>query len=118
MSEQGVGLGTAVRRCEYRIYGVDANETPLRRRFDGAVMASDVATLQQRLRSLVGQMRGEAVALDYPQLAKDLYSWQCPGGADAVRRRWARQYYRVGPESTPHHNATSEAQGPTYLEED
>jgi len=42
-------------------------------------------------------MRGAKaeIALDYGMLADDLEQFQRAGSADAVRRRWARQFYHL-----------------------
>jgi CRISPR system Cascade subunit CasB len=94
MHRPGVGLGHAVGRLERRVGGAgDDRTSPVRRRFDAVVTATDVAEVTHHLRGLVTQMRGAAIGLDYGQLADDLVDFQFPTRQDDVRRRWARQFY-------------------------
>lgn len=91
MHVPGIGLGTAVRRLGH----VTDAEDAVRRRFDAAATAAVFAETVHHLRGLVTQLRGARVGLDYGRLADDLDQLQRPGGADKVRLRWARQYYRT-----------------------
>lgn len=94
----GVGFGLAVARLD-RLAGAGEHEGPsrVRRRFDAVVTSASFAELTHHLRGLIGQMRSAEVGLDYGLLAQDLWDFQQPGRADAVRRQWARQYYRHDP---------------------
>jgi CRISPR system Cascade subunit CasB len=38
-------------------------------------------------------MRAEDVTLDYPELARDLFSFQFPDGPDRMRLKWGRDFY-------------------------
>jgi len=94
MHRPGVGLGHAVARLERAGDGVDDERpSPVRRRFDAVVTATDVAEATHHLRGLIAQMRGAGVGLDYGGLADDLVDFQAPERQDDVRRRWARQFY-------------------------
>jgi len=75
------------------------NEKPARRRFNAVMTASTFDEAVHHLRGLVTQLRAENVPLDYGMLADDLRTFQFPGGGDAVRRRWGRQYYQLRPET-------------------
>lgn len=98
MHRQHVGLGLAVARLERARGGADGDVTsPVRRRFDAVVTATDVAEVAHHLRGLVTQMRGAGVSLDYGRLADDLHTFQ--RFPDDVRRRWARQLYQ--PDRSP-----------------
>lgn len=99
MHESGSGLGSAVRRLEDARGGSAAGAlvSPVRRRFDSAVVSRDLRTLLTRLRPLIDQMRGAQIPLDYGQLAVDLFRWQYSSSADSVRRQWSRGYYRFRP---------------------
>jgi CRISPR system Cascade subunit CasB len=110
MHHPGVGFGAAVARLDRAVAreGVDGPSS-VRRRFDAAVTSASLPELAHHLRGLVKQLRGAGVGLDYGMLADDLVQFQRPGGADTVRRRWARQYYHLDrnvPVATP--DTTSE----------
>ncbi|MER5629504.1 type I-E CRISPR-associated protein Cse2/CasB [Streptomyces nitrosporeus] len=85
----GPGLGWAVRR----LMPDGEIQDRVRKRFVRAATASSVDTLAVRLRELVLLMRGEDIALDYGQLAGQLYVWQRPGGRAEVHRRWGRSFH-------------------------
>jgi CRISPR system Cascade subunit CasB len=84
-----VGLGAAVRR----LMPADGIDEPVRKRLVRAGTAPDLTTLSQRLRDLVVLLRREEIPLDYGLLAGQLYAWQWPQGADAVRREWGRSFH-------------------------
>lgn len=113
MHRSDTGLGKAIRQLETKRghVGQDGGVSPVRRRFDAAVVSPDVRTLLLRLKPLINQLRGDAIALDYGQLASDIYRWHFADGADQTRRRWARQYYHyVSPTDNP---ATDEVRAST-----
>ncbi|MDR3083874.1 MAG: type I-E CRISPR-associated protein Cse2/CasB [Streptomyces sp.] len=83
------GLGAAV----HRLMAPGEIDEPLRRRFVRAGTASDLTTLGQRLRDIVTLLRGREVRLDYALLAAQLYQWQWPGGAHAVRSAWGSSFH-------------------------
>jgi len=97
MQANGIGFGQAVAILEARNREGQKVEgtSPERRRFDAAVTSTNLAELAYHLRGLIGQLRAKGIGLDYGLLAGDLYSFQFPGGADSVRRKWARQFYRL-----------------------
>ncbi len=96
MHQHGVGLGQAVSRLDRIRGGGDAEHTsPVRRRFDAVVTSESLGEAVHHLRGLVTQLRSEGIGLDYGMLAGDLDQLQRPGGADAVRRRWARQFHHL-----------------------
>jgi len=100
MHQPGVGLGRAVARLDHARGGGDAEHvSPVRRRFDAIVTSDDIAEVVHHLRGLVTQLRSDGIGLDYGMLADDLDQLQRRGGADAVRRRWARQLYRLEPDA-------------------
>lgn len=109
MHKQRVGLGSAVRSLETALGfdGGGGDVSPVRKRFDALVLSSDVDAMTYRLRGLVNQLRGSNMPLDYALLAKDLLRWQFPGGAESVRRRWAREYYRLVPPASGSTEATT-----------
>lgn len=100
MHHPGVGLGRAVARLDRLRGGGDGEHTsPVRRRFDAVVTADSLGEAVQHLRGLITQLRSEGIDLDYGMLADDLDELQRPGGADAVRRRWARQFHHLSPDA-------------------
>lgn len=117
MHAPGVGLGRAVARLERVTGGSEPDRTsPVRRRFDAVVTSDGLTEAVQHLRGLVSQMRGAGLGLDYGMLADDLDQLQRPGGADVVRRRWARQYHHLDPDVGPA-DASTTAQTDTNTEE-
>jgi CRISPR system Cascade subunit CasB len=89
------GFGRAIGVLDAKNPAPGGNVSPVRRRFDAAITADTLAELGHHLRGLIKQLRGADIGFDYPQLAADLYAFQFPGGPDKVRRRWARDFYRM-----------------------
>ncbi len=92
-----VGLGEAVRDlADARAQGGVADQATIRR-LHQVVLATDPAGRLYYLRSLVTLFRGESgrpVALDYGQLAADLYWLLRPGRAsDSVVAKWGRELH-------------------------
>lgn len=96
MHQAGTGLGTAVRALGRHQKPADDTTPPSRRRFDAVLTATDPVEITRHLRGLVQQMRAQSIALDYAQLADDLFDLQRgQRPAQRVRLRWARELYRV-----------------------
>jgi len=55
--------------------------------------ADSMQEISYRLRGLIQLLRAEGIALDYPQLAKDLYRYQFSEGAAKVRLGWGQDFY-------------------------
>ncbi|UVS78391.1 type I-E CRISPR-associated protein Cse2/CasB [Actinokineospora sp. UTMC 2448] len=89
MHQSGRRFGSAVRGLapELRADG------PVTRRFAAVGTADSFTELSHHLRGLVQLMRSAQVKLDYGLLAHDLWLWQLPGRADAVRLRWGRDFH-------------------------
>lgn len=92
-AQRPAGLGAAVRR----LMPADGIDEPVRKRLVRAGTAPDLTNLSQRLRDLVVLLRREEIPLDYGLLAGQLYAWQWPQGADAVRREWGRSFHSWHP---------------------
>lgn len=92
MHKPGVGFGQAIRAL---IGDADESTSPVRRRFSLAMGSQTLPAFAYHLRGLIGQLRAAGIPLDYGKLAGDIYTFQTPGGADKVRRRWMLQYYRI-----------------------
>lgn len=109
MHHPGIGFGAAVARLDRAVAGADTEgPSPVRRRFDAAVTSGSLAELSHHLRGLVKQLRSAGIGLDYGMLADDLVQFQRLGGADEVRRRWARQYYHLDRDAPATPDTTSE----------
>lgn len=76
----------------------DARET-VAHRFNRIATAADIRELAQHLRGMVQMLRREDIALDYGQLASDLYQYQDVKLAPSVRLRWGRDFYRTEKEN-------------------
>lgn len=92
----GWGIGRAVRELA-RPDDPDTREQPVMRRFRALGTSSNLTETVQHARGLIQQFRAAEIPLDYVRLARDLVDLQNPHRADAVRLRWARDLYRIGP---------------------
>lgn len=95
MHKQDQKLGLAVRKF---IYVNDAaggfdNESPILRRFNALSTSDSVEELLWHLRSLVTQVRGSNIHIDFVDLAASLYDFHFPESRDRVRLNWGRQLY-------------------------
>lgn len=86
--QRGRRLGLAVKQLSQGDGGPGAHS-----RFVAVATASTWAQRMFHLRGLVALLRSHGVALDYAELACDLYLLQRPGRADSVRLRWGRDRY-------------------------
>ena len=75
------------------VHSEDEQERILRR-FHQAATATEREELAYHLRGLVQLLRQEGIALDYAQLAKDLYLYQHPENQTGVRLRWGEDFYK------------------------
>lgn len=94
MHRSGIGLGTAVRSLASP-HEADSREKPVMRRFNALSTAVDHAEIRHHLQGLIQQFRSANIALDYGQLASDLFRLQYPSMRDGVRLEWARQSLRT-----------------------
>lgn len=113
MHRPGWGLGRSVRTLGRR----GGNEDAVRRRFEALGTAATFAELLEHSRGLVRQLRSQAVALDYGQLADDLLALQSPTGGGAVRLRWGRDYHRTRPTDQHESSSATENEAATETEE-
>lgn len=74
---------------------MEAYETPVYTRFTAMCRTSSMPGLMIHARGLVTQLRGQEIAFDYGQFSNDLEKIQDPRTAEAVRRRWARDFHRL-----------------------
>ncbi|WP_329886938.1 type I-E CRISPR-associated protein Cse2/CasB [Pseudoramibacter faecis] len=73
----------------------DANEKALDRRFNAMLTAESFDELAYHLRQLIKLAKAAGVrAIDFPQLAEDLF-WFQRGSDQQVKLRWATAYYRM-----------------------
>lgn len=90
MSQDTIPLGRAV-----RLLVKDEEDLPrIKRRFDAAATADNLAEFAHHLRGLIQLLKAADVPLDYPELAKDLYFFQAEGAIDNVRLKWGQDFYR------------------------
>ena len=88
----GEGLGRAVRRLSDR-KGEDPQDSGAYRRFCALITAGSMEELSHHLRGLIQLLSSEGLALDYPQLALDLYLLQLTDSASRVKLRWGQEYF-------------------------
>ena len=74
--------------------GDDDARARVARRFHQVMVAPEMASMVYYLRSFVQLLKAADIALDYPRLARDLYTVQLPGGAAGVRLQWGQDFYR------------------------
>jgi CRISPR system Cascade subunit CasB len=89
----GLDLGTAVRN----LMPPGEIDDTLRKRLVRAGSAGSFEQLTVRLREIVQLLRREKASLDYARLARQLYTWQSPGGVNEVRRDWGRGFNSYKP---------------------
>ena len=86
-------MGNAVRDFIGAGQGEEFESSPTIRRFNALVTSDSIDEMAWHLRSLVTQLRGAGISLDYAQLAVDLYSFNFPESRDGIRLKWGRQLY-------------------------
>ncbi len=90
-NENGNSLGAAVGLLVNR----DSEREPaIKRRFD-AVITAEFTELAYHARGIIQLLKTEAIPLDYPQLAEDLFWYQFDEQRNRVRLRWGEDYYRM-----------------------
>ena len=96
MSKPTVSLGSAVRNYIISQRAKNSvSEDAIKRRFDTVVTSDSPEELAHHLRTMVKLLKSGSVALDYPQLAEDLFKFQFPAMRDGVRLRWGQDYYKI-----------------------
>lgn len=63
------------------------------RRFGPVITAKDMPEFAHHLRSLIQLFSAKNIALDYVQLAEDIYDFQFPNGRKRVQLRWGQDFY-------------------------
>jgi len=93
MHVNGVGLGQALHTLAVRSSPDGGVSGAVLRRFQALGAADSFDSSLRHLRGLVTQLRGKSVALDYGQLALDLWNLQSPRLRDRPRVRWGRDFF-------------------------
>ncbi|RAV31702.1 type I-E CRISPR-associated protein Cse2/CasB [Corynebacterium heidelbergense] len=96
MHQPNQGLGTAVQRLVLDS-GQDFEKNPFIRRFDALTTSDSQAELAWHLRSLITQLRGAGIGLDYVRLAGQFYEFALPWRRDPIRLQWGRELYAYRP---------------------
>lgn len=88
MHDREVSFGAAV--------GALMRERPpsTKARYDAALMATTFRQQRYHLRSLIGLLKADGIALDYGRFANDLFLLQIDEFRPGVIRRWGRDFYR------------------------
>jgi CRISPR system Cascade subunit CasB len=93
MSVPGRKFGKAVRSLAMKRDGNNYENGSVKRRFIVAATSKTIQEFSHHLRGLIQLMRAEDVALDYPELAKDLFVVQSPDCSDQMRLKWGQDFY-------------------------
>ena len=90
MHQKGYNLGRSNRiHC-----GADDDERErCRGRFERMAMAKTITGVEFYLRQMVTFLSRDNIPLDYASLAVDIFQYQSPNLVDAVRLRWAQNFY-------------------------
>lgn len=104
----------AMQRADQRAGGDGA---AIARRFSALATASGWSETVHHLRSLITQLRGEGIALDYGRLAVDLARLPDPGRSKQVRLAWGRDLYRRPDTGAPPADPPSPDPEPSTTEE-
>jgi len=92
VSKPGVSFGQAVSSL---VAPDKKNESGVKSRFDAVLTARGIGEFAHHARSLIQLMRANNVHMDYPQFAKDVYSYQFIDSQDKVCLRWGEDFYCV-----------------------
>jgi CRISPR system Cascade subunit CasB len=96
MHVDGASLGSAV----WALARAAESEQAVRRRFATLGTSTTYDEAAFHLRALVRQLRDKRIPIDYGLLADDLVTLCRPNGAERVRARWGRDYYRAISDAT------------------
>lgn len=64
------------------------------KRFNTIAMSSDMIELNHYLRGMIQLLKTEGIAIDYPNLAVDLYFFQDEEKRKNVKLKWGQDFYR------------------------
>lgn len=100
MNQPGISLGAAVRKLadldrDKKNKDAEPDESGVFRRFSALLTATSAEEISHHLRGIIQLLRREALPLDYPMLARDLYWLQASNSAPRVRLRWGQDYYII-----------------------
>lgn len=90
MHQKGYSLGRAIRiHCA----SDDDERERCRGRFERMAMANTISGVEFYLRQMVTFISRDNIPLDYMSLAVDIFQYQSPNLVNAVRLRWAQDFY-------------------------
>lgn len=90
MKYESYHLGTAVAH----LVKEKEDEGRIRRRFNVMATSSDIKELTYHLRTIIKMLSGDKIPIDYIELARNLYDYQCEDRRNRVRLRWGEDYFR------------------------
>nr|WP_208406423.1 type I-E CRISPR-associated protein Cse2/CasB [Amycolatopsis granulosa] len=90
---------------------------PAVRRFQALLTSTSFTELTHHSRSLIQQLRGARVPLDYGLLAQDLLRWQYPHRVEQVRLAWGRDYFVRAPKPDTIETASASSPDPLPTED-
>ena len=91
MHKPDVSLGKAIRKLVP--VGERPEDSSVLKRFNALATAGTMPERFQHLRGIIQLLRAKGIALDYLQLAADLFWLQKAVSAAQVRLRWGQDYY-------------------------
>lgn len=95
MYAEGIRFGTAVRKLAPMNEDTDEDLKRIRNRFNRIITAADMPELAHHLHSMVSLLRGNAIPLDYTDLAIDLYRYHFHAARAGVRLKWGQDFCRA-----------------------
>lgn len=90
-----IRFGMAVRKLAPAADDTDEDLKRIRNRFHRIATASDMGELANHMRSMVKLLSANNVAMDYADLAVDLYRYYFPNARASVRLKWGQDFCRT-----------------------
>ena len=91
MHKKGISLGSAVSRLKKE--DTDDEEERILKRFNQVVTADDMQEFSHYLRNITALLSSDGIALDYAELAADIFRFQNPANRYKVRLKWGQDFY-------------------------
>lgn len=90
---EGAAFGAAVSRLAD--YSDEDSVERISKKLGMAITAKKPEELELHLRTLIKLLKTEDIALDFAELADDIYSFRYPDSRKEVRLKWGRDFYKA-----------------------